>query len=158
MKRVQLGLKTLDHFDQDLGFPRYQTPQSAGADVAACLGKNNKLVLKPFEKVLVPTGLCLEIPPGYEIQVRPRSGLSFRTGLYLPNSPGTIDSDYRGELRILMGNSSPHEEFIHHGDRVAQIVLCPVNQAEFFLTGELSKTQRGEKGFGSTGVNHESTL
>lgn len=153
MKKVALGIFKLDHFDHDLPLPKYQTSMAAGADIAACLGRGEKIVLKPGEKTLIPTGLVFEIPQGFEIQVRPRSGISLKTGIYLPNAPGTIDCDYRGELKILIGNRSDKNEIINHGDRVAQLILSPVIQADFFLVENISKTPRGDSSFGSTGIN-----
>jgi dUTP pyrophosphatase len=122
--------------------------------VRATLGTGESLLIKPGERVLVPTGLSMEIPVGFEVQVRPRSGLSFKTGLMVLNSPGTIDSDYRGEIKIILGNLGTKDEVIKHGDRVAQLVLAPVVQA-FYVENEaeLSKTNRGTGGFGSTGIN-----
>jgi dUTP pyrophosphatase len=101
--------------------------------------------------VLIPTGLAFEIPAGFEVQVRPRSGLSLKTGLLVVNSPGTIDADYRGEVKIIMGNLGEHDEVIRHGDRIAQLVFSPITQAEFMSVTELTSTERGSGGFGSTG-------
>lgn len=151
MSNVQVKILTLPHFDNDLGLPTYQTSQAAGADIKACLGKGESMVIRPGERVLVPTGLAMEIPEGYEVQVRPRSGLSFKTGLMVVNSPGTIDADYRGEVKIILGNLSTKDEVVAHGDRVAQLVLAPVTQAAFMLATELGETERGAGGFGSTG-------
>jgi dUTP pyrophosphatase len=153
MKRVALGILKLDHFDTTLSLPKYHSSEAAGADIAACLGAGNKLVLRPGEKALIPTGLIFEIPQGFEIQVRPRSGISYKTGIYLPNSPGTIDSDYRGELKILVGNLSDKDEVINHGDRLAQLIVAPVIQADFYFVDTISNTPRGEASFGSTGIN-----
>lgn len=142
----------LSHFDESFALPSYETKGAAGADVKASLGIGEKLLIKPGERVLVPTGLAMEIPAGYEIQVRPRSGLSFKTGLMVLNSPGTIDSDYRGEVKIILGNLGQNDEVIAHGDRVAQLVLAPVVQASYIVsTNDLSETARGAGGFGSTG-------
>ena len=142
----------LSHFDESFALPSYETKGAAGADVKASLGNGEKLLIKPGERVLVPTGLAMEIPTGYEIQVRPRSGLSFKTGLMVLNSPGTIDSDYRGEVKIILGNLGQNDEVIAHGDRVAQLVLAPVVQASYIVsTNDLSETARGAGGFGSTG-------
>ena len=153
MKKVALGILKLDHFDEALSLPKYQTSMAAGADIAACLGIGNKIILKPGEKALIPTGLIFEIPCGFEIQVRPRSGISYKTGIYLPNSPGTIDSDYRGELKILVGNLSDKDEVINHGDRLAQLIVAPVIQADFYFVDTISDTARGKASFGSTGIN-----
>jgi len=144
-------LLKLSHFDEELALPRYETTLAAGADIRACLGKGESMTIRPGERVLVPTGLAMEIPAGFEVQVRPRSGLSFKTGLMVVNSPGTIDADYRGEVKIILGNLGTKDEVIAHGDRVAQIVLAPVTQATFEITSEISETERGAGGFGSTG-------
>ncbi len=152
MMTVEVKIKKLSHFDENFNLPSYETSGAAGADVKASLGKGEKLLIKPGERVLVPTGLSMEIPHGFEVQVRPRSGLSFKTGLMVLNSPGTIDSDYRGEVKVILGNLGTKEEIIEHGDRVAQLVLAPVVQARYVATTEeLSQTDRGTGGFGSTG-------
>lgn len=150
MNEVKMML--LDNFDKSLKTPSYETKDAAGADIRACLDGEN-LVIKPFERVLIPTGLAFEIPSGYEIQVRPRSGLSLKTGLMVVNSPGTVDADYRGELKVIMANISDKNEIINHGDRVAQLVFSPVTQARFLQAESLSVTERGTGGFGSTGKN-----
>ncbi len=142
-------IKKLDHFDDSFPLPQYGSIEAAGADVKACLSVD-KIVVKPFERVLIPTGLSFEIPKGYEIQVRPRSGLSFKTGLVIVNAPGTIDSDYRGELKIIVSNYSKNDEVIEHGMRIAQLVFAEVRQMSF-VEDALNETQRGEGGFGSTG-------
>jgi dUTP pyrophosphatase len=146
-----LKIKKLEHFDGELSLPTYETQLAAGADIRACLGVNEKMIIAPGARVLIPTGLSFEIPPGFEVQVRPRSGLSLKTGLMVVNSPGTIDADYRGEVKIIMGNLGSKSEEIYHGDRIAQIVLCPVIQAKFEVVENLSDTERGAGGFGSTG-------
>lgn len=149
---ISIKIKKLSHYDESFALPSYETTGAAGADVRASLGSGEKLIIKPGQRVLVPTGLSMEIPAGYEIQVRPRSGLSFKTGLMVVNAPGTIDSDYRGEVKIIMGNLGTGDEVINHGDRVAQLVLAPVIQAQYVESKEaLSETKRGEGGFGSTG-------
>ncbi len=149
---IKVLVKKLSHYDESFDLPRYETDGAAGADVRASLGSGEKLLIKPGERVLVPTGLSMEIPKGYEVQVRPRSGLSFKTGLMVLNSPGTIDSDYRGEVKIILGNLGKTDEVINHGDRVAQLVLSPVTQAHYTFTNEeLTETSRGSGGFGSTG-------
>jgi dUTP pyrophosphatase len=151
---ITVKVVTLNHYDQNFALPSYETTGAAGADVRACLGNGEKMIIKPGERVLVPTGLSMEIPHGYEVQVRPRSGLSFKTGLMVLNSPGTIDSDYRGEVKVIIGNLGKNDEMINHGDRVAQLVLAPVVQAFYQATNEsLSETARGSGGFGSTGKN-----
>ncbi len=148
---MKIKWKKLDHYDESLGLPCYETPGSAGADIRACLGTGERLVLKPGTRILIPTGLAMEIEIGFEVQVRPRSGLSLKTGLLVVNSPGTIDSDYRGELKIILGNLGHRDEIIVHGDRIAQMVAAPIMQAEFEVVEELGQTQRGTGGFGSTG-------
>ncbi len=151
---IVVKVVTLAHYDASFSLPCYETAGAAGADVRASLGIGEKLIIKPGERILVPTGLSMEIPFGYEIQVRPRSGLSFKTGLMVLNSPGTIDSDYRGEVKIIIGNLGTVDEIINHGERVAQLVLAPVIQAHYQLSTQgLSETQRGSGGFGSTGKN-----
>lgn len=150
--KVTVKIKKLSHYDESFPLPTYETAGAAGADVRASLGSGEKLKISPGERVLVPTGLSMEIPLGFEVQVRPRSGLSFKTGLMVLNSPGTIDSDYRGEVKIILGNLGKTDEVISHGDRVAQLVLSPVTQAHYEVSAdELSQTARGAGGFGSTG-------
>ncbi len=148
---MEVKIKKLDIFDDSLALPSYETVGSAGADVRACIGIDEQMILKPGQRTLVPTGLTFEIPSGYELQVRPRSGLSYKTGFMVVNAPGTIDSDYRGELKIIMGNLGNQDEVISHGDRIAQLVLAPSLQAKFVLTDNLTETDRGVGGFGSTG-------
>lgn len=130
--------------------PVYQTVGAAGADVCACLAE--PLVLAPGDRAMVATGLCLEIPQGYEVQVRPRSGLAAKHGVTVLNSPGTIDSDYRGEVKVILVNLGLADFTVFHGDRIAQLVVAPVEQASFQPTDSLSQTERGQGGFGSTGV------
>jgi dUTP pyrophosphatase len=152
--KISVLVLKLSHYDESFPLPSYETAGAAGADVRASLGPGESLLIKPGERVLIPTGLSMEIPMGYEVQVRPRSGLSFKTGLMVLNSPGTIDSDYRGEVKIILGNLSNKEEVINHGDRVAQLVLATVIQAEYKVSeNNLSQTARGTGGFGSTGNN-----
>lgn len=151
--RTNLNILKLDHFDEALGLPRYESVGAAGADLKACLGKGESLIIGPGSRVLVPTGLAFEIPLGFEVQVRPRSGLSLKTNLLVTNSPGTIDSDYRGEIKVILGNFGSEDYVVNHGDRIAQMVIAPVIQADFVLVDGLSDTQRGSGGFGSTGKN-----
>lgn len=152
-----IKIKKLENFDEQLELPAYQSTLAAGADVRLCLDRNlqeRSMIIKPWERVALSTGLAFEIPPGFEMQVRPRSGLSLKTGLMLLNSPGTIDADYRGELKILMINNSLENVVLHHGERIAQLVIAPVWVAHFVQTSSpLSWSERGEKGFGSTGLN-----
>jgi dUTP pyrophosphatase len=149
-------IKKLEHFDEHLPLPSYETAGAAGADIRASLlidDRENGLVIKPGQRLLIPTGISMEIPLGFEVQVRPRSGLSFKTSLMVVNSPGTIDADYRGEVKIILGNLGDTPEIIGHGDRIAQLVLAPSLQANFEVVSELTDTARGAGGFGSTGVS-----
>lgn len=143
----------LECADQALGLPSYETAGAAGADLRANFEASARggLVLVAGARVLVPTGLRLEIPAGYEVQIRPRSGLAIKHGITLPNSPGTIDSDYRGPLGVILMNAGAEPFAINHGDRIAQMVVAPVVRAQFALAKELQETVRGEGGFGSTG-------
>ncbi|MEX0277660.1 MAG: dUTP diphosphatase [Ruegeria sp.] len=140
-----------DWADQTVALPSYETAGAAGADVRANLPDGAPIILQPGQRSLIPTGLRIEIPPGYEVQVRPRSGLALKHGITLPNTPGTIDSDYRGPLGVIVLNAG-HEAFeIAHGERIAQLVVAPVVQAAFETVEMLGETQRGAGGFGSTG-------
>jgi len=130
--------------------PAYATAGSSGMDLRAWL--ESALVLKPLERALIPTGLYLEIPVGYEAQVRPRSGLAIRQGLTCLNSPGTIDADYRGEIKVILVNLSQEEQVINTGDRIAQLVFQKVEQVEWESVSELEVTTRNEGGFGHTGI------
>ena len=131
----------------DLPLPAYATDGAAGMDVVSA----EDVTIEPGARHAVATGLSMAIPQGYEIQVRPRSGLAFKHGITVPNTPGTIDSDYRGELKVLLINHGPAAFDIARGDRVAQLVLAPVVQAAWDVVDELDATARGEGGFGSTG-------
>ncbi len=133
----------------DMPLPQYQTPGAAGMDLRAALDQT--LVLQPGERRLVPTGLAVEIPEGFEGQVRPRSGLALRYGLGLVNAPGTIDSDYRGEIGVIIVNLGQEAVLINPGDRIAQLVIAPVVQVDIVETTEIRDTPRGEGGFGHTG-------
>jgi len=146
-----IKVKKLEYFDDNLPLPTYETKDAAGADLRACMENKDQMVIKPGHRVLIPTGLSFEIEPGFEVQVRPRSGLSLKTQLLVVNSPGTIDADYRGEVKIILGNFGTEDEIIHHGDRIAQMVLAPITQANFEIVDNLSDTERGAGGFGSTG-------
>ena len=130
--------------------PKYETTASAGMDLRANLTES--IVLKPFERVLVKTGLFIELPVGYEAQVRPRSGLALKKGITVLNTPGTIDADYRGEIGVILINLSNEDFVIENGERIAQLVIAKYEQAELIEVNELSETQRGAGGFGSTGV------
>jgi len=139
-------VKRLPH-GEGLELPRYATQGAAGMDVLAA----EDVTLAPGGRHAVGTGLAVAIPPGYEIQVRPRSGLALKHGISVPNTPGTIDSDYRGELKVILINHGAEPFAIHRGDRVAQLVVAPVTQAEWDEVAELDETSRGAGGFGSTG-------
>jgi dUTP pyrophosphatase len=143
---IPVRVKRLAHFE-GLELPAYATAGAAGMDVLAAEG----MILEPGARHAVATGLALAIPPGYEIQVRPRSGLALKHGITVPNTPGTIDSDYRGELKVILINHGAAPFEILRGDRIAQLVLAPVVQASWLKVDELDETSRGEGGFGSTG-------
>lgn len=129
--------------------PEYKTSGAAGADICALLTES--ITLKPMERALIPTGLSFEIPEGYEIQVRPRSGLAIKNGITCLNTPGTIDSDYRGEVKVILVNLSKDDFVINNGERIAQIVVSPVTLGNFVKADSLEATERGAGGFGSTG-------
>jgi dUTP pyrophosphatase len=147
-QEVEVRLERLPHA-ADLPLPAYATAGSAGLDLRAALAAD--LWLAPGARVVVPTGLKLAIPPGWEGQVRARSGLALAHGLALPNAPGTIDSDYRGEVGVLLANLGDRPVVLHHGDRIAQLVLCPVGRATITEVPAIDATDRGAGGFGSTG-------
>ena len=142
-------LKLLNKSNNDL--PRYETELSAGMDVRSFI--ESPIILKPFERKLVNTGLYAQLEKGYEIQVRPRSGLALKKGITVLNSPGTIDADYRGEIGVILINLSNDDFIINSGDRIAQLVVSKHEQPNLEQTDSLDSTSRGEKGFGSTGVN-----
>jgi len=133
-----------------LDLPRYETALAAGCDVRAAV--DEALTLKPGERFMVPTGIAIALPPGWEAQMRPRSGLAAKFGISCVNSPGTIDADYRGELRVILINHGAEDFTINRGDRIGQMVIAPVWQARFEEVDELDETTRGAGGFGSTGV------
>ena len=140
--------------DRDVPLPSYATVGAAGADIRANLDPADRprgVVLEPLERRIVPTGLRVAVPEGWEIQVRPRSGLALRHGITLPNTPGTIDADYRGPLGVALVNIGRDAYTVAHGERIAQLVVAPVAQARFEVVDLLQPTARGEGGFGSTG-------
>ena len=149
---VTIELTWMDGADRSLGLPHYASDGAAGADLRANFPDRQGLVLEPGARALVPTGLRMAIPDGYEVQIRPRSGLALKHGITLPNAPGTIDSDYRGALGVIVLNAGDVPFEISHGDRIAQMVVAPVLRARFAEVADLSETVRGEGGFGSTGV------
>lgn len=143
---VPIRVKRLPH-GEGLDLPAYATAGAAGMDVVSA----EDVTIAPGARHAVATGLALAIPAGYEVQVRPRSGLALKHGITVPNTPGTIDSDYRGELKVILINHGQQAFEIRHGDRVAQLVLAPVTQGSWLEVSELDETARGEGGFGSTG-------
>ena len=145
---MQVHIEVLEH---GLGPPAYATPGAAGADLAAAVAAETPITLAPGARALVPAGIRIAVPPGYEAQIRPRSGLALRHGLALVNSPGTIDSDYRGEVQVLLINLGAEPVSIERGMRIAQMVIAPVTRADF-VVGDIDDTVRGAGGFGSTGV------
>ena len=147
---IPLKIQQLDH-GKDLPLPHYATEGAAGMDVCAAL--DEPLTMNPMERLAVPTGLAMAIPHGYEIQVRPRSGLALKQGLTVANAPGTIDSDYRGEVKVILINLGQDAVEITHGMRIAQLVLAPVSIARPQLVTTLDETDRGTGGFGSTGTS-----
>ena len=149
---VQIAFLWEDDADASVGLPSYETSGAAGADVRANLEDRQSITLAPMQRALIPTGLRMAIPAGYEVQVRPRSGLALKHGITLVNTPGTIDSDYRGPLGIIMINLGDQEFEITHGMCIAQLVVAPVVQATFHTVTDLDDTSRGSGGFGSTGT------
>lgn len=150
---AEIRVKPLGHFDASLPLPTYESTGAAGADIRASMEDADRaggLTLAPGARALVPTGLSMAIPFGFEAQIRPRSGLAFKHGVTVANAPGTIDSDYRGEVKVLLINLGEEPFLIRHGDRIAQLVVAPVTLATF-TQGDLDETDRGAGGFGSTG-------
>jgi dUTP pyrophosphatase len=148
---VTVAVKRLPHA-ADLPLPRYETAGAAGLDLQAAIDADAPLVLKAGARALVPTGLTLALPEGFEAQVRPRSGLALKQGVTLVNSPGTIDSDYRGEIGVILINHGHEDVVVTRGMRIAQLVIAPVIQARLVELDELDQSERGAGGFGSTGV------
>ena len=130
--------------------PAYQTEMSAGADL--CANIQTSITIEPLQRELIPTGLFMELPENHEAQIRPRSGLAYKHGITVLNSPGTIDADYRGEIKVLLVNLSGHAFTLHPGERIAQMVIAKCEQAEWQSETELSETKRGEGGYGHTGI------
>lgn len=146
-EKVSVGIKALHHGAQ---LPRYGSAESAGADLSACL--DEPMTIEAGCWALVPTGLAISLPPGFEAQVRARSGLALKFGIGVLNGPGTIDSDYRGEVGIILINHGPEPFVVNDGDRIAQLVIARCEQAHFAFSLELDESERGSGGFGSTGV------
>jgi dUTP pyrophosphatase len=151
MSQITAQLMQLPH-GQDLPLPSYETSEAAGMDLRAAVPEDAPLTLKPGARELVPTGFAMAIPPGFEAQIRPRSGLALKHGLSLVNAPGTIDSDYRGEIKIILINQGDEDFEISRGMRIAQMVIAPVLQVAIEPVTSLDDTARGAGGFGSTGV------
>src|SRR5262245_55498431 len=148
-KPVPVQIKTFPHFD-GLALPAYETPLSAGMDLRAAVADEAPVTLAPGERGLIPTGLAIALPAGYEAQVRPRSGLGLKHGVTCLNTPGTIDADYRGEVKVILINLGQEHFVIKRGERIAQVVLAPVTQAVWERVEALDETARGAGGFGST--------
>jgi len=148
---VTIRVAHLEEADRSVPLPSYETSGAAGADIRANLPDRGAVELAPGARALIPTGLRVEIPAGYEVQIRPRSGLALKHGITLPNTPGTIDSDYRGPLGVILMNAGQESFTVAHGDRIAQMIVAPVLQAQFEPVESLSDTTRGAGGFGSTG-------
>jgi dUTP pyrophosphatase len=149
---LTVKVRRLEH-GEGLPMPAYQSKDAAGLDLVAAVPVKASLVLSPGQRVVVPTGLSFELPPGTEAQVRPRSGLAAKSGITVLNAPGTIDADYRGEVSVILVNLGAEPFAIQRGDRIAQVIFAPVTQAKLVETSALSKTARGAGGFGSTGVS-----
>lgn len=148
---ISVAVQRLPH-GADLPLPRYETEGAAGMDLVAAIAPDEPITLAPGVRVLVPTGLAIALPPGYEAQVRPRSGLAIKNGVTTLNSPGTIDSDYRGEVKVILINHGTENFIITRGTRIAQMVLAPVTRGTFNEVTSLDETARGTGGFGSTGT------
>jgi dUTP pyrophosphatase len=148
---VTVAVARLPHAE-GLELPAYETAHAAGMDLRAALAEDAPLTLRAGERAAVPTGLCMAIPPGFEGQVRPRSGLALRSGVTCLNTPGTVDADYRGEVKVILVNLGETDFTIRRGDRIAQLLIAPVSQAAWDEVESLDETARGQGGFGSTGA------
>lgn len=148
---VKVGIRQLDHA-KGLPLPSYATAGAAGLDLSAAIGENEKITLKPGKRTLVPTGLQIHLPDGFEAQIRPRSGLALKNGIGLVNAPGTIDADYRGEIGVILINLGEDDFEITRGLRIAQMVIAPVTRVDLVEVDAVGATERGAGGFGSTGV------
>ncbi len=151
-RKTKLKLARLAH-SKGLSLPTYQSKQAAGMDLVAAVGADQPIKLKPGMRALIPTGLCFELPKGFEAQVRPRSGLALKHGVTVLNTPGTIDSDYRGEVQVILVNLGTKTFTVARGERIAQVVIAPVVQIKIKSSKKLAKTKRGSGGFGSTGTS-----
>lgn len=148
-QKITIGLQQLPHA-KDLPTPNYATSQSAGVDLPAAI--DTPILLAPQHRIAVPTGFAIELPEGFEAQIRPRSGLALKNGITVLNTPGTIDADYRGEIKVILINLGQESFVIERGMRIAQMIIAPVVQAQFTAVETLSETERGAGGFGSTGT------
>ncbi len=151
MRRLVVKVRRLDGFDAAVALPEFATEGAAGADIRLNLPGRDAVVMDPGTRALLPTGFAMALPPGYEAQVRPRSGLAFRHGLTVLNAPGTVDADYRGHVQVLLVNLGAEPVTLAHGERIAQMVIAPVTQAAFRAVAVLEDSARGTGGFGSTG-------
>ena len=149
---VSINLLKLPHFGE-LDLPSYETSDSAGMDLRAAIPAGEHITLKPLERTLVPTGLAIALPSGFEAQIRPRSGLAAKNGVTVANSPGTIDADYRGEVKVILINLSNEDFTFERGMRIAQMIVAPVTQGLWNVVADLDETERGAGGFGSTGTH-----
>lgn len=147
---ITVEVQRLPHAE-GLALPAYQTAHAAGLDLLAAVPEDKPLTMQPGQRALVPTGLMIAVPPGHEAQVRPRSGLAFKHGVTVLNAPGTVDADYRGEVSVLLINHGDEPFTIRRGERIAQLVIAAVTQANLVVVASLSSTDRGSGGFGSTG-------
>lgn len=150
MSKVTIQVAPLPHFE-GLQLPAYETALSAGMDLRAAVPEDEPIVMAPGQRVLTPTGLTIALPAGYEAQVRPRSGLALKHGITCLNSPGTVDADYRGEMKVILINLGQEPFTIKRGERIAQMVIAPLTQGEWEVVTQLNETARGAGGFGSTG-------
>jgi dUTP pyrophosphatase len=149
-KTVRIEVTTLPHFE-GLALPAYETALSAGMDLRAAVPDDEPMSVAPGQRVLAPTGLTIALPAGYEAQIRPRSGLALKHGVTCLNTPGTIDADYRGEVKVILINLGQEQFVVKRGERIAQMVIAPVTQGEWDVVETISETARGAGGFGSTG-------
>ena len=148
---VSINVKILGH-GNGLPLPKYETVDSAGMDLYAALEEGKIVTLKPLERILIPTGLAIALPSRFEAQIRPRSGLAAKNGITIANTPGTIDADYRGEVKVILINLSSESFIIERGMRIAQMIIAPVTQGSWNVVDNLDETERGAGGFGSTGT------
>jgi dUTP pyrophosphatase len=151
---IEVSFQRFPH-GQDLELPQYHSEDAAGVDLVAAVPVNEAVVLAPGERALIPTGLAIELPRGYEAQVRPRSGLALKDGVTVLNSPGTIDADYRGEIGVILVNFGQNPFSVRRGARIAQLVVSPVERVAFIKSDKLTVSEGGERGFGSTGRSDE---